>query len=114
MQARLRPLALCERVSASYVAFPETTIDWTIQDGIAEIPIEQRDAREVTHVIGAVAGGKSAEVRVTTEDAAARNDAFDVTPARLVTGFITERGVCAASAAGLRQLFPNGSDANEL
>ena len=94
-----------------YVAFPETTIDWTIQDGISEIPIEQRDAREVTHVIGAVDRAKRGEVRVTPENTAARNDAFDVTPARLVTGFITERGVCAASAAGLKELFANDSTA---
>jgi methylthioribose-1-phosphate isomerase len=89
-----------------YVAFPGTTIDWTMRDGIAEIPIEQRNVREVTHVIGAVAHGQRAEVCVTPEHTAARNDAFDVTPARLVTGFITERGVCEASAAGLKQLFP--------
>lgn len=105
----LKALAANAHQVPFYVAFPETTIDWKIQDGIAEIPIEQRDAREVTHVIGAVGRGKRGEVRVTPEDTAARNDAFDVTPARLVTGFITERGVCAASAAGLKQLFPNAS-----
>jgi methylthioribose-1-phosphate isomerase len=93
-----------------YVAFPGSTIDWAIRDGIAEIPIEQRNAREVTHVIGAVAEGKLEEVCVTPEHTAARNDAFDVTPARLVTGFITERGVCEASAAGLKQLFPKSGD----
>jgi methylthioribose-1-phosphate isomerase len=91
------------------VAFPKTTIDWKIQDGIAEIPIEQRDSREVTHVIGAIGRCKRGEVRVTPEHTAARNDAFDVTPARFVTGFITERGVCGASAAGLKQLFPDAS-----
>jgi methylthioribose-1-phosphate isomerase len=96
-----------------YVAFPGTTIDWAIQDGIAEIPIEQRNAREVTHVIGAVARGQLGEVCVTPEHTAARNDAFDVTPARLVTGFITERGVCEASAAGLKQLFPKANSSRK-
>jgi methylthioribose-1-phosphate isomerase len=101
----LKALAANAHQVPFYVAFPETTIDWTIQDGIAEIPIEQRDAREVTHVIGAVGRTERGEVRVTPGNAAARNDAFDVTPARLVTGFITERGVCAASTAGLKELF---------
>jgi methylthioribose-1-phosphate isomerase len=105
----LKALAASAHQVPFYVAFPETTIDWTIQDGIAEIPIEQRDAREVTHVIGAVGPGKGGEVRVTPKDTAARNDAFDVTPAKLVTGFITERGVCAASAAGLMELYPEAS-----
>jgi methylthioribose-1-phosphate isomerase len=89
-----------------YVAFPGTTVDWTIRDGMAEIPIEQRAAREVTHVVGVTANGKRGEVRVVPSGAAARNDAFDVTPARLITGFITERGVAKAGRAGLRRLFP--------
>ena len=88
-----------------YVAFPETTIDWTLQDGVAEIPIEQRDPREVTHAVGALGKTGSREVRITPEGAAARNDAFDVTPARYITGFITERGVCRASASELKRLF---------
>ncbi|MBV9105450.1 MAG: S-methyl-5-thioribose-1-phosphate isomerase [Verrucomicrobia bacterium] len=105
----LKALAANAHQVPFYVAFPETTIDWKIQDGIAEIPIEQRDAREVTHVTGAVGRSKRAEVRVTPEHTAARNDAFDVTPARFVTGFITDRGVCGASAAGLKQLFPDAA-----
>jgi methylthioribose-1-phosphate isomerase len=88
-----------------YVALPSTTIDWAIQDGITEIPIERRDAHEVTHLTGAAVSGRCEEVRITPADTPARNDAFDVTPAALVTGLITERGVCAASAAGLKQLF---------
>ena len=86
-----------------YVAFPESTVDWTIFDGVKEIPIEQRNAREVTHLTGALAQSKVGEVRLTPKGAAARNDAFDVTPAGLVTGFITERGVCRP--AGLKLLF---------
>jgi methylthioribose-1-phosphate isomerase len=94
-----------------YVALPGTTIDWTIEDGIAGIPIEQRHAHEVTHVIGVAGSGKRAKVRVTPEDTTARNDAFDVTPASLVTGLITERGISTASAAGLKRLFPEDSKA---
>ena len=63
--------------------------------------------REVTHVVGTDAKGRRSEVRLTPENTAARNDAFDVTPAKLITGFITERGVCPASAAGLRRLYPD-------
>jgi methylthioribose-1-phosphate isomerase len=88
-----------------YVAFPGTTIDWTLRDGVAEIPIEQRNARELTHVTGLAANGRPTEVRLAPAGTPARNDAFDVTPARLITGFITERGVCRASMAGLRRLF---------
>jgi len=92
-----------------YVAFPGTTIDWTLRDGVAGIPIEERSAREVTHVIGASSSGRLAEVRVTPAGAGARNDAFDVTPARLITGLITERGVCRATVAGLKRLFPEAA-----
>ena len=88
-----------------YVAFPGTTIDWALRDGLAEIPIEQRNPREVTHLTGLAGNGRPTEVRLVPEGTPARNDAFDVTPARLITGFITERGVCRASAAGLRRLF---------
>jgi methylthioribose-1-phosphate isomerase len=76
-----------------------------VSDGIAEIPIEERDPREVTHVQGATGDG-IASVRVTPDGTPARNDAFDVTPARLVSAFITERGVAAASEQGLAALFP--------
>lgn len=89
-----------------YVAFPESTVDWTIKDGVKEIPIEQRNAREVTHFTGAMGKSKVGEVRLTPEGACARNDAFDVTPARLITGFITERGVSRPSA--LKRLFRRG------
>lgn len=101
----LKALAAREHKVPFYVAFPESTVDWTIQDGVAEIPIEQRNPREVTHVPGAIGKTGRGEVRITPAGAAARNDAFDVTPARFITAFITERGVCRASQAGLKRLF---------
>lgn len=89
-----------------YVAFPGTTIDWTLEDGVAGIPIEERSAREVTHVTGPDSRGVRREIRLTPPDVAAGNPAFDVTPARWITALITERGVCRASSAGLRRLYP--------
>jgi methylthioribose-1-phosphate isomerase len=88
-----------------YVALPSTTIDWSISDGLADIPIEQRDPREVTHVVGDV-GGEIREANTVASNTAISNFAFDVTPARLVTGLITEAGICAASEEGLVGLFP--------
>ena len=76
-----------------------------IEDG-ADIPIERRDPREVTHIAGWTEEGQRAEVRLTPENSPAANFAFDVTPARLVTALITERGICAASRDGLLGLFP--------
>jgi len=88
-----------------YVALPSPTIDWEIESG-AEIPIERRDSREVTHIEGWSDDGRRVAVRLTPPDSPAANYAFDVTPARLVTGLITERGVCPASRSGLLELFP--------
>ena len=93
-----------------YVACPSPTIDFGLADGDA-IPIEERDAREVTHAAGLLeaddgAASRMVEVRLVPEGSRACNPAFDVTPARLVTALITERGVCAASAAGLQAMFP--------
>jgi methylthioribose-1-phosphate isomerase len=88
-----------------YVALPSPSIDWEIESG-AQIPIERRDAREVTHLEGWSDDGRRVAVRLTPQDSPAANFAFDVTPARLVTGLITERGVCRASPAGLLDLFP--------
>ncbi len=101
----LKALAARDTGVPFYVALPHTTIDWTVEDGLAEIPIEERDAREVTHIQGLDDRGEVVEVRLTPEGSDAANYAFDVTPAALVTGLITDRGVCAASAAGLRSLF---------
>jgi methylthioribose-1-phosphate isomerase len=84
-----------------YAAVPSRSIDWAIGDGIAEIQIEERDANEVLEIHGA--GG---HVRIAPAGTSARNPAFDVTPAALVTGLITERGVCDASEEGLLGLFP--------
>lgn len=88
-----------------WVALPGPTIDWTINDGL-HIPIEQRGTEEVTHIFGRAADGCSIKVQVTPDGTPARNDAFDVTPARLITGLITERGLCEASEQGLRRLYP--------
>ena len=89
-----------------YVALPHTTIDWTIRDGLSEIEIEERDPAEVTHIAGRLDSGEVARVAIAPPGSAALNPAFDVTPAALVTGLITDRGVCAASEDGLAALFP--------
>ncbi len=95
-----------------YVALPHTSIDWSLGDGVAGVPIEERDPAEVTKVVGRADDGSIVAVRVTPEGSAAANFAFDITPARLVTGLITERGVCAASREGLLSLYPErGGDA---
>ena len=80
-----------------------------MRDGVREIPIEQRDGAEVAFISGRLALGDVATVSIVPKGSAVANYAFDVTPARLVTGLITERGVCAASADGLRALFPEQS-----
>ncbi|MEM8700215.1 MAG: S-methyl-5-thioribose-1-phosphate isomerase [Pseudomonadota bacterium] len=90
-----------------YVALPSPTIDWSVDDGVAEIPIEERLEREVTHVQGLSDAGTIAQVQVTPHGTPGGNPAFDVTPNHLVTGLITERGVCEASAEGLAGLFPD-------
>jgi methylthioribose-1-phosphate isomerase len=102
----LKALAARDNDVPFWAAVPSSTIDWTLSDGLAEIPIEQRSGAEVTDVTGRMADGRIATVRVTPLDSPAANPAFDVTPARLVTGLITERGRCDASVEGLRGLFP--------
>ena len=87
-----------------YVALPSSTIDWTIGDGYA-VPIEERDADEVSIVSG-LDGDTLRSVRTVPGGSPVANFAFDMTPSRLVTGLITERGVCDASESGLAQLFP--------
>jgi methylthioribose-1-phosphate isomerase len=101
----LKALAAHDTGVPFYVALPSPTIDWEIEDG-TRIPIERRDPREVTHIAGWTEAGERAEVRLTPADSPAANFAFDVTPARLVTALITERGVCPASRDGLIGLFP--------
>ena len=104
----LKALAAHDNKVPFYVALPSPSIDWTVHDGLREIPIEQRSGDEVSYVWGRGDDGKTARVRISPETTDAGNYAFDVTPARLVTGLITERGVCEASNAGLRKLFPQG------
>ncbi|MGD9823607.1 MAG: S-methyl-5-thioribose-1-phosphate isomerase, partial [Desulfobacter sp.] len=88
-----------------YVALPSSTFDWTITDGIKDIPIEERAPDEIKYVQG-VCDGKILSVLVPPENSPAANHAFDVTPARLVTGFITERGICGAGEDEIMALFP--------
>jgi methylthioribose-1-phosphate isomerase len=102
----LKALAAKDNDVPFYVALPSPTIDWTVHDGVKEIPIEERDDSEVTFVQGRAADGSIATVRIAPEGSPAANPAFDVTPARLITGLITERGVAEASAHGLKTLFP--------
>lgn len=101
----LKALAAADNGVPFYVAVPGPTIDWRLDDGNG-IPIEERTAAEVTHIQGQAAGGQVTTVRLTPEASPAANPAFDVTPARLVTGLITERGVCTASPKGLLALYP--------
>lgn len=102
----LKALAAHDNGVPFYVALPGPTVDWTIEDGLHEIPIEQRDPAEVTRIAGLADGGQLLSVAVTPAGSPAANFGFDVTPARLVTGLITERGVCAASHQGLLSLYP--------
>jgi methylthioribose-1-phosphate isomerase len=102
----LKALAARDNDVPFYVALPHSTIDWSLEDGLAEIPIEQRDPRELTRVAGRAASGELLEVEIAPAGSPAANYAFDVTPARLVTGLITERGRCAASREGLLSLYP--------
>jgi methylthioribose-1-phosphate isomerase len=102
----LKALAAKDNNVPFYVALPSPTIDWTVRDGLAEIPIEERHDHEVSYVQGLDAQGKVSRVRISPEATPAGNPAFDVTPARLVTGLITERGVAEASAEGLKRMFP--------
>jgi methylthioribose-1-phosphate isomerase len=102
----LKALAARDNGVPFYAALPSTTIDWTIGDGVREVPIEERPAREMTHVRGRADDGRLVDVEVIAPGSAVANPAFDVTPARLVTGIITERGVSPASREGLASLFP--------
>jgi methylthioribose-1-phosphate isomerase len=103
----LKALAAHDNAVPFYVALPGPTIDWTLGEGHGQIPIEQRDGRELSEVVGRTADGRLESVRITPAASPVANYAFDVTPARLITGLITERGVCPASAEGLRGLYPD-------
>jgi len=102
----LKALAAHDNGVPFYVALPSPTIDWTVRDGVRDIPIEQRDEAEVTHISGRAPDGGVVSVQLTPDGTPAANYAFDVTPARLISWFITERGICSASAHGLSALFP--------
>ena len=102
----LKALAAHDNGVPFYVGLPFTTIDWTLEDGIRQIPIEERDARELSHMTGRTADGRLETVDILPRGSTALNYGFDVTPARLVTGLITERGVADASREGLLKLYP--------
>ncbi len=102
----LKALAAHDNAVPFWVAMPSSTVDWSIEDGVRDIPIEERGASEVTHVTGRLPDGAVASVQVVPDGSGVANPAFDVTPARLLSGLITERGRCAASAEGLLGLFP--------
>jgi methylthioribose-1-phosphate isomerase len=102
----LKALAAHDNGVPFWVAMPGTTIDWKVSDGVADIPIEERSPTEVTTVTGRAMDGSIATVRIVPSDSPAANPAFDVTPARLLTGLITERGRTDASDAGLLSLYP--------
>lgn len=102
----LKALAARDNNIPFYVALPSSTFDFEMNDGLRQIPIEERDEHEVRFVSGKTASGSLADVLVCPEETPAKNYGFDVTPARLVTGLICERGVCEASESGILDLFP--------
>ena len=101
----LKALAAFDNDMPFYVAAPGSSIDFTLVDGVREVPLELRSEDEV-HLVHGTAEEEATALRVTPANVSVANYAFDVTPARLVSGLITERGVCAASARGLAELFP--------
>jgi methylthioribose-1-phosphate isomerase len=101
----LKALAAKDNDVPFYIAMPSTTIDWDIKDGLKEIPIEQRDPDEVKFIQG-LCDGELKKVLLTPEKSPAANYGFDITPSRLISGFITERGICKASEKGLLGLYP--------
>jgi methylthioribose-1-phosphate isomerase len=110
----LKALAAFDNHIPFYVALPSPTIDWNIRDGVKDIPIEERSSREVTHMVGRTQSGNREEIQIAPDNSAAINYGFDVTPARLITGLITERGVASRAnsvdkkdlESSLAQLFP--------
>jgi methylthioribose-1-phosphate isomerase len=102
----LKALAARDNNIPFYVALPSSTFDWNLRDGIKEIPIEERNPDEIRFIEGLL-DAKAARVLICPEKSAAANYAFDVTPAKYVTGFITERGICKATEADIRRLFPD-------
>ena len=105
----LKALAAHDNGVPFYVGAPSPSIDFRLRDGVKEIPIEERDGAELAEITARTASGELVTVTVTPEGSPVGNWGFDVTPARLVTGLITERGVCPATEAGLKALFPEAS-----
>lgn len=105
----LKALAASDNNIPFYVALPSSSIDWSVRDGVRDIPIEQRDSTEVTHISGWNGSGEQ-PVRIVPDDSPVANYGFDVTPARLITALITERGICDASEQGIIDLFPEFAD----
>ncbi|MDE2464193.1 MAG: S-methyl-5-thioribose-1-phosphate isomerase [Alphaproteobacteria bacterium] len=105
----LKALAAKDNDVPFYVALPSSTIDWQLASG-RDIPIEERSADELLQMTGRLANGDIARVAIAAPGSPGANPAFDVTPARLISAFITERGVCAASEEGLKSLFPKESE----
>jgi methylthioribose-1-phosphate isomerase len=106
----LKALAAKENNVPFYVALPSSTFDFTMEDGLGEIPIEERDQGELRFVHGKTPGGIYGTVQICPDETPARNWGFDVTPARYITGLITERGICAASEPGICSLYPECSN----
>jgi methylthioribose-1-phosphate isomerase len=101
----LKALAAKDNNIPFYAALPSSSIDWTIEDGLNEIEIEKRNADEVKYIEG-LCDGEIKKVLLTPENSNAANYGFDVTPARLITGIITERGICEANKNSILNLFP--------
>jgi methylthioribose-1-phosphate isomerase len=101
----LKALAAQDNYIPFYVAFPSSTFDWTMRDGVQEIPIEERGGEEVRQIQGECEG-KLKTVVLCPKDSPVKNYGFDVTPARLISGLITERGVCEANETGIQRMYP--------
>jgi methylthioribose-1-phosphate isomerase len=108
----LKALAAKDNGVPFYVGLPSPTIDWTVRDGLGEIPIEDRPGREVTHVFGRNGAAEIGEIQVSPDGTDGGNPAFDVTPAHLISGLITERGVVSATAGGLAEMFPDKTNSS--
>jgi methylthioribose-1-phosphate isomerase len=105
----LKALAAFDNKIPFYVALPSSSIDFTMNDGIREIPIEQRDAEEVSYMEGKLENGQIGKIRIVNEISPVANYGFDVTPAKYVTALITERGLCKANQKDILNLFPEKS-----
>jgi methylthioribose-1-phosphate isomerase len=110
----LKALAAADNNIPFYVALPSSSIDFSMSDGIREIPIEERSGEEVRMMEGVDERGNISKIKIFRDDSPAANYGFDVTPARLVTALITERGVCAANEESILKLFPEKVKFHEL